>query len=87
MRLHIHVRFAGILNVMNKNPVILEQIFLFFPGLYQQKARLCLKYWSGELNLPTKQQMQQDFEAESERRIEKGGNIRKSHLLDMDQVS
>lgn len=51
-----------------------------------QKARLCLKYWSGQIELPPKEQMIQDFHIESERRKEQGKSIRQSHLLNMDQV-
>lgn len=51
------------------------------------KARLCLKYWSGEIPMPSKEEMLEEFRIESERRQLNGGSIRKSHLLDDDQVS
>lgn len=51
------------------------------------KARLCLRYWTGEIPLPSKDQMLEAFRIESQRRKEKGSTIRQSHLLDVDQVS
>lgn len=45
-----------------------------------------MKYWSGQIEIPSKEQMIQDFHIESERRKEQGKSIRQSHLLNMDQV-
>lgn len=55
--------------------------------MYDLQARLCLKFWNGDIELPTKEQMLEEFRVETERRIEKGNDIRKSHLLGEDQVS
>lgn len=53
--------------------------------MYDLQARLCLRYWSNEIPLPSKQQMLDDYQTETDRRNLKN-NIRKSHLLDEDQV-
>lgn len=48
---------------------------------------MCLKFWNGDIKLPTKKQMLDEFNDEKQRRIEKGNGIRQSHLLGVDQVS
>lgn len=46
-----------------------------------------MKFWNGDIELPTKERMFEEFRIENERRMEKGNGIRKTHLLNEDQVS
>lgn len=46
-----------------------------------------MKFWNGDIVLPLKERMLEEFRVEKERRKEVGKSIRKSHLLSVDQVS
>lgn len=45
------------------------------------KALLCLKYWNGEIELPTTEQMLAEQKIANEKRIENGIKSRQCHLM------
>lgn len=82
MCLHLHVRFAGQLNFS----LSCVQKKIAFDAIFFVKVRLCLKYWSGEKQAPSKVEMLEDTKREMEKQIAKDYKKRHFHLLGPDQV-
>lgn len=51
------------------------------------KALFCLKYWSGEIEPPTKEKMLEELRIENENRLERGIGSRQCHLMITEAVS
>lgn len=73
--------------------VVYNQFLLFifdwkilFGLNFVSKVRLCLKFWSGERQTPSKAEMMEDMKREMEKQTAKGHTKRISHLLGADQV-
>lgn len=50
------------------------------------KVRLCLKYWTNALEMPSKDDMLKDTDIQMKKQWDKGNSKREAHLLGPDQV-
>lgn len=67
----------------------LKTLFLFlnFKNFsFLQKVRLCLKFWTNELKMPSKSEMLADTEVQMKKQWDKNEPKRRAHLLGSDQV-
>lgn len=55
--------------------------------MYDLQIRFCLKFWSGEKQMPTKDEMLEDTRREMDKQKAKNISKRHFHLLGTDQVS
>ncbi|XP_055314740.1 flavin-containing monooxygenase 1-like [Sitodiplosis mosellana] len=78
--------YKHLININKPTMAIVGLQICAYSYMYDLQARLCLKFWNGDIQLPTKKQMLEEFRIEKERRVEKGNDIRQSHLLGVDQA-
>lgn len=81
----VHPLYKHVININRPTMAIVGLQICAYTMMYDLQARLCLRYWNNEILMPTKLQMLEDYRIETDRRNLKN-NIRKSHLLNEDQV-
>lgn len=84
---YIHPLYKHLININHPTLAIVGLQICAYTYMYDMQIRFCLKFWSGEKQMPTREDMLEDTRREMEKQRAKNIQKRHFHLLGIDQVS
>lgn len=84
---YIHPLYKHLININYPTLAIVGLQICAYTYMYDMQIRFCLKLWSGEKQMPTKEEMLEDTRREMDKQRAKKISKRHFHLLGTDQVS
>lgn len=84
---HVFPLYKHLININYPTMAIVGLQICAYTYMYDMQVRLCLKYWSGEKSMPTKEHMLEDMQKDTKKQFAKSDQKRRFHFLNIDQVS
>lgn len=74
------------ININHPTMAIIGLQICAYTLMYDMQVQLCFRYWNNEIPMPSREEMLADTKLEMQKQQSKSEQLRKSHLLGVDQV-